>query len=138
MIEKRSDVETGAILRITEEEVGAIETGDAERYLSLLSEDAVFMPQNETSKTGDELRAWLRAFLDQVAIHYTRFTHGETIVRDDVAFHAYSCAWTATPKRAGNPRSLSFKGMHVLRREPNGSWKIAVSIWNTDPEPIRQ
>ena len=137
MNEKRMDFETDAIFRITEDEVRAVETGDKGKYLSLLSRDSVFMPQNETSKTGDELRKWLCAFLDRVEIHYTRFAHGETIVRDDVAIHAYTCAWSATPKTGGSPRLISFKGMHVLRREPDGAWKIAMNIWNTDPEAVR-
>ena len=138
MIETSLDVERQEVLKRTEDEICAIESGDIERYLSLLSRSAVFMPQNQTAKTGDELRAWLRDFLDRVSIRYTRFAHGETIVRDDIAIHAYTCAWTATPKSTGDPRSTAFKGMHVLRRESDGAWRIAVSIWNTDPEPAGQ
>jgi ketosteroid isomerase-like protein len=28
------------------------------------------------------------------------------------------------------------KGLHVYRRQPNGSWKLALDIWNSDrPAP---
>jgi ketosteroid isomerase-like protein len=55
------------------------------------------------------------------------------VIRDDLACHVYTCSWTATPKSGGQPASMCFKGMHVLRRQPGGRWKISRSIWNTDP-----
>jgi ketosteroid isomerase-like protein len=121
------------VFAVTEEEVAAIESGDIDRYLALLSDDAVFMPQNVAAKTGCDLRQWLRDFLDQVTIKYLQFTHGETVIRNDLACHAYSCSWTATPKSGGQPALMRFKGMHVLRRMPEGIWRISRSIWNTDP-----
>lgn len=138
MIETLLDVERQQVLQTTEEEVKAVESGEIERYLPLLTEDAVFMPQNQTTKTGAELRPWLRAFLERVSIRYTRFDHGETIVRDDLAVHSYSCEWIATPRPSGKALTTAFKGMQVLRRASDGSWKIAMHIWNTDPEPARR
>lgn len=133
MIDASLDVERDQILRLAESEISAIEAGDADSYLKLLSRNAIFMPQNDTMRTGDELRQWLRDFLDSVVVHYTRFAHGKTIVRDDLAIHTYTCGWMAIPKGVGEARLLSFKGLHVLHREEDGEWKIAVSIWNTDP-----
>jgi len=121
------------ILQITAEEAAAVQAGDAERYLSLLSPDAVFLPQNAAIKAGEELRCWMREFLERTIIHYLDFKHLETVVRDDVAYHAYTCRWTATAKAGGAPVETSFKGLQILRRQPDGSWKIATSIWNTDP-----
>jgi len=121
------------VLAVTEEEVAAIEAGGIDRYLDLLSDDSVFMPPDVAAKTGDDLRQWLRDFLDRVTIKYLQFAHGETVIRDDLACHAYACSWTATPKSGGQPALMRFKGMHVLRRQAGGTWKIARSIWNTDP-----
>ena len=121
------------VFALTEAEVTAIEAGETDRYLSLLSDDAVFMPPNVATKTGDDLRQWLRDFLKRVTIKYVDFAHGDTLIREDLACHAYTCRWTATPKSGGPPTLMSFKGMHVLRRQPGGSWKISRSIWNTDP-----
>ncbi len=118
---------------LTEAEATAIESGDADSYFSLLSDDAQFMPPNIASKTGDDLRRWLSDFLQQVTIKYIEYAHRETVIREDLACHSYACRWTATPKSGGPPTSMAFKGMHVLRRQPGGSWKIARSIWNTDP-----
>jgi ketosteroid isomerase-like protein len=138
MIETGTNLDCQRVLEITEEEVRAVEAGDIDAYFSLLSPDAAFMPQSATVKAGDELRAWLRDFLEHFTIKYRQFTHGETIVRDDLACHTYACSWIATPKSGGEAKLAFFKGMHVLRRQVDGSWRIARSIWNTDPAPSQQ
>ena len=121
------------ILAVTDAEVNAIESGDIDRYSSLLTEDAVFLPQNALARSGEELRRWLGEFLKRTAIKYASFDHGETIIRDDLACHFYTCSWTAAPRSGGQPARMAFKGLHILRRQPDGSWKISRSIWNTDP-----
>jgi ketosteroid isomerase-like protein len=133
MIDAGLDRDRQQVFAVTEEEVAVIEAGDIRGYLALLSDDAVFMPQNVASKTGDDLRQRLRGFLDRVAIEYLRFAHGETVIRDDLACHAYTCSWTATPKSGGQPALMCFKGIHVLRRQPGGHWKTSRSIWNANP-----
>jgi ketosteroid isomerase-like protein len=128
-----ADRDCRQVFALTEEEAAAVEAGDIDRYLSLLSDDAVFLPQNVSTKTGEDLRQWLREFLDRVSIRYLEFAHGETVIRDDLACHEYTCRWTATPRSGGQPAVMSFKGLHVLRRQRNGSWKISRNIWNTNP-----
>jgi ketosteroid isomerase-like protein len=133
MVSSELDRDREQVFAVTEAEARAVESGDAETYFSLLSDDAVFMPPNVTTKTGDGLRQWMSDFLNRVTIKYEDFSHGETVVREDLACHAYTCRWTATPKSGGPPTPMAFKGIHVLRRQPGGSWKISQSIWNTDP-----
>ncbi len=133
MISVELDSDRQQVYALTEAEVTAIEDGAADSYFALLSDDAVFMPPNVAAKSGDDLRQWLRDFLERVTIKYVDFTHGETVIREDLACHIYVCRWTATPKSGGSPILMSFKGMHVLRRQPGGPWKISRSIWNTDP-----
>lgn len=133
MTQAALDAAAEEVLRVTEEEAKAIEAGDVEDYLSLLCPDAVFMPQNATIKSGQELCRWMAAFLRRMTVRYQELIHLETIVRDDLAYHAYACRWTATPRSGGESVTTSFKGVHLLRRQQDGSWKIARSIWNTDP-----
>ncbi len=135
MIDTGTDPERQQVFAITEAEVDAIESGDLAKYVSLLTDDAVFLPPNAFAKSGDELRQWLRDFLERVSIKYAGFAHDETIIRGDLACHFYTCSWTAVPRSGGNPVLMSFKGVHVLRRQPEGSWRISRSVWNTDPVP---
>ena len=120
------------ILAITEAEARAIESGETEGYFALLSDDAVFLPPNVASKTGDALRQWLRDFVEKFKIDLIEFVHGETWIRGDLACHEYLCRWTATPRSGGASATLAFKGMHVLRRQGD-QWKICRNIWNADP-----
>ena len=124
--------------RLPKGEARAIAAGDFERYLSLLSPEAVFMPPNVAPKSGDELRTWLRDFLNQFSIRLHHFAHGETIICGDVASHVYGCSWTAAPKSGGPGTLMHFKGMHILRRQRDGSWKITRNIWNTHPNPATE
>ena len=128
------DSEQEQVFAVTEGEVRAIESSKIENYLPLLSDDVVFLPPNLERKTGVPLRAWLRDFLNDVFTQNVEFAHGETVIRGDRACHEYTCSWTATRKTGGTPVSMSFKGLHVLRRQLCGQWKINRNIWNTDPK----
>ena len=133
MPETRIDTNVPAILAVIKEEAAAIAAGDLTRYLPLLADDAVFMPPNSHEKKGQELRRWLGEFLREVAIEYHSFRHGETLVAGDLACHVFTCSWTATPRSAPKPSTLHFKGIHMLRRQADGSWKISREIWNLSP-----
>lgn len=134
MSEESLDHDRQQVFAVTEAEAAAIQSGDINKYLSLLTENAVLLPQNVPTKTGPELRQWLQEFLERVSIEFLQFAHGETVIRDDLACHEYTCSWRATPKSGGQPAVFSFKGLHVLRRQPNGDWKISRNIWNTNPD----
>ena len=121
------------VLKIAAEEASAIESGNADKYIALLAPDAVFLPQNEMIKAGEELHAWIRAFLASTLVHYLDFRHLETEVRDDVAYHAYVCRWSISPLAGGPAAERCMKGLQILRRQADGKWKISVSISNENP-----
>ncbi len=133
MPENRLERDVNAVIAVIDEEAAAIAAGDLARYLSLLAGEAVFMPPNSLERTGEELRRWLGEFLENVRVDYHSMHHDETHVAGDLAFHAFRCSWTASPKFGPKPARLHFKGVHVLRRQQDGSWKIAREIWNLNP-----
>jgi ketosteroid isomerase-like protein len=135
MPETQIDRDVRTIFELTGEEATAIADGDLAHYLRLLADDAVFMPPNSPERTGQDLRRWLGEFLDNVAIAYHSFHHGETLVAGDLACHVFSCSWTASPKSKQKPALFHFKGLHLLRRQPDGSWRITREIWNLSPAP---
>jgi len=124
------------VMAVADAEAEAIGSGSLERYLAILTDDAVFMPPNLLPKSGEELRQWLRDFLDQFTVEYLRFAHGDTLVSGDLACHEYSCSWRTTPKSGGPSNEAHFKGVEILRRTPGGSWRIARGIWNTNPGAV--
>ncbi len=135
MPESISETDQQKVIAVADEEAAAIETGDARRYLALLADDALFMPPNSLAKQGEELREWLRDFVERFRVQYLRFTHDETVVEGSLAYHRFIYGWIVTPKAGGETLTGHGKGLHILRRQPDGGWKIAREIWNTIPAP---
>jgi ketosteroid isomerase-like protein len=133
MIDSDPEVDREQVLAVLDQEVAAIGNDDIKAYHAILADDAVFMPPNLPAKEGDELRRWLDDFLRGFAIQWLKFTHVETVVVSDCAYHVFACSWRVTPKAGGEPKVLHFKGLHILRRQLDGAWKLAREIWNTSP-----
>ncbi|HYK87151.1 MAG TPA: DUF4440 domain-containing protein [Acidobacteriota bacterium] len=135
MSENEIDRDVRAVFAVSDEEAAAIAAGDIVRYLPLLAEEAVFMPPNSPERSGEDLRRWLGEFLQNVAVVVHSSHHGETLVTGNMAFHVFRCTWTVSPKSDRKPSLLHFKGLHLLRRQLDGSWKITREIWNLSPAP---
>ncbi len=133
MSEIHDDRDKRAVNAVIDEEAAAISAGDLGRYLALLDNGAVFMPPGSHEKRGEDLRRWLAEFLQNVAVEYRSMCHEETRVAGNLAYHVFRCSWTATPRSNPKPALFHFKGLHLLRRQENGSWKIIREIWNLSP-----
>lgn len=128
-----SGSEIQKVIAVSEREAAVMRSGNMNEYLTILSEGAVFMPPNTAAKRGEELRQWLREFVDSNFVEWPRFEHGETMVAGDLALHEYVYTMKVTPKSGGNPVVGYGKGLHVLRREADGAWKVLRNIWNARP-----
>ncbi|MGQ0703000.1 MAG: hypothetical protein ACT4PM_07715 [Gemmatimonadales bacterium] len=42
---------------------------------------------------------------------------------------------TITPKAGGATMTEQVEGLHVMRKEADGSWEIAMDVWNMDAPP---
>jgi ketosteroid isomerase-like protein len=117
------------------QERSAIATGDAGGYFAALTDDAIFFPPNTAAKTGAELRSWLGAFVKGFRAEWLSYVSSEVMVFREAAYHVYSYRWRVTPLAGGEGTVSSGKGLHILRRQADRSWKIARGIWNSTPEP---
>jgi len=129
-----SSSEESALLAVIDREVTAAAKSDFGEYNSILADDAVFMPPNGHPRSGAELRTWLRQFLEDFVVEWVSFRHSDAVVDGNMGYHSYEYEWRVTP-RAGGEVTVSYgKGLHVLRRDSDGSWKILREIWNSSPE----
>jgi ketosteroid isomerase-like protein len=126
---------TEHVLTPIEQEREAVVTGDVRRYHAALTDDAIFLPPNTPAKTGAELRSWLGAFVEGFRVEWLSFVSSEVEVLGDVAYHTYEYRWRVMPVAGGETTVGSGKGLHILRKQADGSWKIAREIWNSSPEP---
>ena len=132
-----TEADLQAIKNVIEQEIAAANAGDAERFLGILSDDVVIMPPNEQVVRGEQAGPWLRAFLDQFAMQLEPYSNEQFVVAGDWAFHLYSYEWTLTPKAGGEPITDKGKGIHILQRQPDGSWLLAVDAWSSDLPPAQ-
>ncbi len=137
MSSRTPEVSTDRVLAAIGIERDAMESGDIDRYLAVLTDDAIFLPPNSPSKTGAELRSWLRGFLEGFRVEWLSFVSTEMLIAGEMAFHSYTYTWRVCARAGGEPTIAAGKGVHLLRRQLDGSWRIAREIWNGNPASPR-
>jgi ketosteroid isomerase-like protein len=125
------EADVAAVNAVREQEVAAIVSG--EMNTAYLAADAVVMPPNEPSVSGiDAIDVWFRDFLAQFAAVSVNYTSSEITVSGDWAIEHYGGTLTVTPVGGGDSMEEVVKGIHVYRREADGSWKMVYDVWNSD------
>jgi uncharacterized protein (TIGR02246 family) len=110
----------------------AVTASDTEEWLAIFTDDVVVMPPDEASFTGKEaLQAWGQPYFDQFDMQATLSTQ-EIQVAGEWAFAVEEYTFQTTPKEGGEAAEERGKGIAVLRRQPDGTWKIAYRAWNRD------
>jgi ketosteroid isomerase-like protein len=122
-----------AIATAVARERAAIAAGDSEAYFAVLSADAMFMPPNSPARAGEELRDWLGTFVRDFRVEWLSFLSTELEAVEDLAYHTFAYTWRVTPRSGGEEKVSSGKGLHILRRQADGSWTISREIWNGMP-----
>jgi ketosteroid isomerase-like protein len=118
----------------TAEWAAAYTAGEPDRIVALYSEDAIVMPPDAPSVTGD---AALRSFLaDDIA---TTKKAGLTLVinGDDEADTSGDLGWhrgTFKVVNAGGGSMGTGKFLEIWQRQ-QGKWRITHDIWNNDAAP---
>lgn len=123
-----------AIRQVVQREVAAARANNPDSFVVVLSADATVKPPNEPPVTGSAIPSWLRNMFANVTIDQITYTDEQIAVSGDLAVHYYGFDWTVTPK-GGRGMQEKGHGIHVLRRQPDGSWRIAYDTWSADSAP---
>jgi uncharacterized protein (TIGR02246 family) len=124
-----------AINAVREREISAFSAGAVDSLLAVLTTDAVMMPPDQPMVTGAEaIRTWHQNIANQNSVD-GRYTDSEVSVVGDWAIERYDAVLRFTPKAGGPPVEQQLKGLHVYRRQRDGSWRIAQDIWNANAPP---
>ncbi len=129
----QADVEadTAAVKKWFEESTAALNANDGS-IVDLGTEDAVVMYADAPAVTGrDALRARQQAIYDQATFEETRSVD-EVVISGDWAFVRWAGTGTMTPKDGSEPSVFDRKGIAILQRQPDNSWKMARVIWNSN------
>jgi uncharacterized protein (TIGR02246 family) len=110
--------------------VQALEKGDAAVVASVYASDARLLPPGEQPLTGSEIQAYWQGAIDSgvsgAALDTVSFEeHGDVAVEEG----RYEI-------RVGD--EVVDRGKYVLvhRRQPDGTWKLGVDIWNSSQPEV--
>lgn len=109
--------------------IEAVNQNDPDRIFGLVSDDLEMIPPGEQPVTGPQAHRLLRGFFEQFTLGLIGTTL-ELVVSGDWAFRRYVYQLTLTPKAGGDANTLKGQGVHMFRRQHDGSWKFAKDIWN--------
>lgn len=113
----------------------AANTGQVERLMEVYAPDAVILPPGGPVIEGSEtIRELFRQEFERFDTKLA-FTTQEIEVEGDMAFRRGRYVWRGTPRMSGQTVETSNKFLEVWRRQPDGSWKIAVDMWNPSEAP---
>jgi uncharacterized protein (TIGR02246 family) len=108
----------------------AMLAGDWAAVAALYTEDAVFMHPNRPAVEG---RAAIQARMEQLRpFEQFEATIVEIDGRGDLAFVRATYSETYTVEGTPEPIHDTGKYVEIWRKQPDGSWLIAVEIWNSD------
>ena len=131
-----------AISNLREEYVAAYDAGNLERLMINFTGDAMLMPPNEPEAAGYEvIESWFQDAFEEFTVELT-VSSEEVGVAGEWAFDRGIYTAMFTPRAGGEPTEDNGKYIVILEKQPDGSWKIALDIWNSDnpvaPSPSRQ
>jgi ketosteroid isomerase-like protein len=96
----------------------------------LYTEDAVFMPPHHPAVHGRAaLEIWLASFPRVLRM---TLTVEDIDGRADIAYVRGSYTMTLHPEGASNPIDDAGKFLEIRKRQPDGSWLLAVDMFNSD------
>jgi len=95
--------------------------------IAMCADDVVFAPPGEPSVSGKALKPWLEAFpvMKEFIWDFDRID-----VSGDLATGVGRGTWTLDIN--GQLATATFKFADIFRKGPDGNWKYAHVIWNTD------
>ena len=107
-------------------------TGDVEAEVSRFTEDGIYMWPDGPSIEGHEaLREWFQRRFARVDVRLENETK-EIEVFGEWAFERGTYVAHIRPKTGDGAEVVRGKYVNILRRQPDGSWRIARSIRNRD------
>jgi len=124
--------EEDAVQAVFENMDSALNSNDLDSFLSLFSENAIEMPPDEAALIGiDAIRERDGNFFENYTDEISSKVEDVQVVENIATVRiSYREAWT--PKAGGPTRSAVGKGIGVLEKQEDGTWRITSYIWNHD------
>jgi uncharacterized protein (TIGR02246 family) len=139
----RRAADMAAIEQLHKRDAAAAKNGDVATLAGLWTEDAVALPPGEPPVVGIEaIRKWLaksQAETADVEIVDYVLDFQEVKILGDEAIEWGRSSVTVRPRGASALLRASGNLLRVLKKQPDGTWKVFRSAWNLErPVPQKQ
>ena len=122
------------IQELDKKDIAASIAQDYESLIELWDEDCIAIPPDKDPVIGIyQIKRWLNQS-KEIDYEVTRYEHNfvERKIIGDWAFEWGTFISTAVPQDEGPPVESSGKLLRILKRQPDGEWKVSRAIWNID------
>jgi uncharacterized protein (TIGR02246 family) len=128
------EAEAAAIRELTDVEwMEAGQAKDIERWVSFHTDDALLLLPNAPLVTGKEaIRAFVSKLISTPGWAASWQTTKIEVSRSSDLAYSYGPQQTTVDDAEGNPVTDQQKWVAVWKKQPDGSWKCAVLILNSD------
>jgi uncharacterized protein (TIGR02246 family) len=126
-----------AIHQLSADWMAAVKAKDISKLLSLVTDDVVFLPPGLPPLRGKPaVEAMYKSFFPQFSSIEQHAALEEVEVAGDWAFAWGSETFVLIPQPGGSPIQMDGKGLSILKRQPDGSWKFSRAVNNTQPRTV--
>lgn len=124
-----------AVRKLFADDAAALSAGDTSALARFYEADAIQFPPNSPALIGWEaIRSKLESELKGIQVAATvKVT--EAVVAGDWTFARGTYRMVTTPQGGGEQTVAIGNWLDILRRQPDGSWKIARSTWSSEEQP---
>ncbi|MCJ7502706.1 MAG: nuclear transport factor 2 family protein [Acidobacteriia bacterium] len=127
-----SEADVEAINQLREEAIAAANTGDLARMMNLWLDNAVRLAPDEPAAIGKAaVDAQFRAMFNDITLELSALLQSVE-VGGDWAWSWWTYVGAFIPKAGGEAIRETGKCVDILRKQPDGVWKWALHIWNSD------
>jgi len=127
-----ADIE--AVNKAIEAWIDNVNANDPDGLIGLTCSDLEVIPPGEHPVSDVEAQNLYRSFMEHSTVAL-KPTTTEVVVSGDWAFRRYGYELTLTPKDGGGPFIMIGHGIHMFKRQEDGSWCLAKDLWNSVPPP---
>lgn len=129
---QQNAVDDDAIRQLNRDFAAAMNAGDVDALVTMMTDDVVMMPPGAAPVHGAEaVRRTFDEMFEQVVLHET-WTSVEVVVDGEHAYDWSRYNVRITARESGESVEEKGQNLFVARREAEGAWKYARLMWNTD------
>ncbi len=131
----RAEADLVAVKQLEADFAAAVGRGDTGAMANMIVQDFVAMPPDRPPIVGPEATmAFWADFFEKYSFEVSTSIE-EVVAADSWAFVRATNQWTVTPEPDGEPQQGQASYIHIFQKQPDGSWKVARDIWNSDQPP---